>query len=187
MGRISHVLQFFGFFRAREIKIPSLTSFDNSRHLSGGDVSIDNHLQPRMLKVHLKYSKTDQWGKGVDIYLGTTGCSLCSVTGVVTYMSVHGGSPGPFFKLQDGRPLTKSHFSKQLQTALQAIGFPYQNFAGHGFRIGAAIAAARAGIEDSTIQAIGHWSSGAFLTYIRTPREELAQFTSRLIATSGNQ
>ena len=34
-----------------------------------------------------------------------------------------------FFKLQDGRPLTKSHFSKQLQTALQAIGFPYQNFA----------------------------------------------------------
>ena len=63
MGRISHVLRFFGFFRAREIKIPSLTSFDNSRHLSGGDVSIDNHLQPRMLKVHLKYSKTDQWEK----------------------------------------------------------------------------------------------------------------------------
>lgn len=181
------VMCFFGFFRAGEITIPSLTSFDNSRHLSWGDVSINNHLQPRMLKVHLKYSKTDQWGKGVDIYLGTTGCSLCPVTGVVTYMSVCGGFPGPFFKLQDGRPLTKSHFSQQLWTALQAIGFPYQNFAGHSLRIGAATAAARAGIKDSTIQAMGRWSSGAFLTYIRTPREELAQFSSRLIATSGNQ
>ena len=172
------VMCFFGFFRAGEITSPSLTSFDNSRHLSWGDVSIDNHSKPRMLEVHLKYSKTDQWGKGVNVYLRTTGCSLCPVTGVITYMSVRGGSSGPFFKLQNGHPLTKSHFSQQLRTALQAIGLPYQNFAGHSFRIGAATAAARAGIKDSTIQAMGRWSSGAFLTYIRTPREELAQTDS---------
>ena len=102
-------------------------------------------------------------------------------------MSVRGGSPGPFFKEQNGHPLTKSYFSQQIQTALQAIGLPYQNFAGHSFRIGAATTAARAGIKDSTIQAMGRWSSGVFLIYIRTPREELAQFSLRPIATSINQ
>ena len=51
-------------------------------------------------------------------------------------MPVRGGSPGFFFKLQDGHPLTKSHFSQQLRTVFQAIGFPYQNFAGHSFWIG---------------------------------------------------
>ena len=71
-----------------------------------------------------------------------------------------------------------------MRNALQAIGLPYQNFAGHSFRIGAATAAARAGVEDSKIQAMGRWSSGAFLAYIKTPREELAQFSSRLISSS---
>ena len=35
-------------------------------------------------------------------------------------------------------------------TVLQAIGLPYQKFAGHDFRIGAVTAAARAGIKDSS-------------------------------------
>ena len=178
------VMCFFGFFRAGEITTPSLTSFENSRHLSWGDVSINDHSPSTIVKVHLKYSKTNQWEKGVDIFLGATGCSLCPVAGVVEYMSVRGGSPGPFFKLENERPLTKSYFSQQIRAALQSIGLPYQNFAGHSFRIGAATAAARAGIEDSKIQAMGRWISGVFLTYIRTPREELAQFSTTLVSAT---
>lgn len=41
------------------------SSFDQTRHLAWGDVSVDCHTNPTMLKVCLKYSKTDQWGKGV--------------------------------------------------------------------------------------------------------------------------
>lgn len=55
--------------------------------------------------------------------------------------------------------------------ALQVLGLPWDNFAGHSFRIGAATAAAKAGIEDSVIQSLGRWSSAAFLTYIRILRE----------------
>lgn len=36
----------------------------------------------------------------------------------------------------------------------------------------------RSGIEDSVIRTLGRWNSTAFLSYIRTPRENLAHFSS---------
>ena len=50
------VLCFFGFFRAGEITVPSQNSFDSKRHLSWGDVAVDNPMHPTMLRVKLKYS-----------------------------------------------------------------------------------------------------------------------------------
>ena len=176
-------LCFFGFFRSGEITIPSLTSFDASKHLAWGDVAVDNTDNPLILKVHLKVSKTDQLGKGVDVYVGKTNCPLCPVTATLHYMTVRGAAAGPFFILKNRTPLTKSTFTARIREALQALGFPEENFAGHSFRIGAATAAASAGIEDSVIRTMGRWSSSAFLAYIRTPREQLATF-SRSLATT---
>lgn len=174
------VLCFFGFFRAGELMIPSQNSFDQAKHLSWSDVAVDNLQSPKLLKVKLKQSKTDQLRQGVDVFVGKTGCPLCPVTGVLAYMAIRGDQPGPFFKFGDNKPLTKSSFTHEIRAALQAIGLPYQNFAGHSFRIGAATAAARAGIEDSTIRMMGRWSSSAFLAYVRTPRDQLASFSANL-------
>ena len=80
------------------------------------------------------------------------------------------------------RPLTKSKFVTRIRSILDELGYPSQQFAGHSFRIGAATAAAQAGIEDSTIQALGRWHSSAFLTYIRTPRDQLTAITALLAA-----
>ena len=63
------VLCFFGFFRAGEITTSTISDFDSSKHLACGDVAIDDSSNPQLLKVHLKRSKTDQLGKGVDIYI----------------------------------------------------------------------------------------------------------------------
>ncbi len=84
---------------------------------------------------------------------------------------------------EDKKPLIKVVFTNKIKDVLQAIGLPYQNFAGHSFRIGAATAPSRAGIEDSTIRMMVSWSSSAFLAYIRTPWDQLAALSGNLIWT----
>ena len=174
------VLCFFGFFRAGEICLPTLTAFKQEKHLSWGDVSVDSITSPNILRVKLKKSKTDQLGHGADVFVGKTECPICPVAGVLAYMVTRGNQAGPFFRFQDRKPLTKPAFTKEIRTVLETIGLPYQNFAGHSFRIGAATAAAKAGLEDSTIRTLGRWNSSAFLTYIRMPRDHLAKFSALL-------
>ena len=106
------VICFFGFFHSGEITVVSLNAFDPSSHLAWGDVSLDNVLDPTMLKVHLRKSKTDQLKKGVDVYIGKINGSLCPVGAGVEYMSIRGSDSGPFFKFSNGQPLTKSRFSR---------------------------------------------------------------------------
>ena len=67
-------------------------------------------------------------------------------------MAVCGSNLGPFFRFSDGSPL---RFTQQVHEVLQALGFPYTEFAGHSFRIGAATAVAKAGMEDSVIHTLG--------------------------------
>ena len=139
--------------------------------------SLDN---PQMLKIHLKTSKTDQLRRGADVYVGRTECPLCPITAVLHYMALRGSTAGSFFIFKDGTLLTKSIFTARVREALRSLGY---HFAGHSFRIGAATAAASAGIEDSVIRTMGRWSSSAFLAYIRTPKEQLATFSRSLANT----
>ncbi len=176
-------LCFFGFFRSGEITSPSKSGFQPLRHLAWGDVSIDDHSSPTLLKVHLKISKCDQLGKGVDVFVGRTGTVLCPVTACLAFISQRGSTAGPFFRFKDGTPLTKSRFSTAIKQSLSQAGLDDSLYSGHSFRIGAPTSAAQAGIEDSTIKALGRWSSAAFLVYVRTPRHQLAQF-SKSIATN---
>ena len=87
------------------------------------------------------------------------------------------------FHFADKQPLTKAKFTDHIRQVLREIGLPYQDFAEHSFRIGAATAAAKAGVEDSMIRTLGRLNSSAFLVYIRTPKDNLAQ-SSRTIANA---
>lgn len=131
----------------------------------------------------IKQSKTDQLGKGVEVYIGKTGGELCPVAAVLAYMAGRGArGEGAFFTFANGQPLTKAKFTRHVRLALQAVGMPCECFADHSFHIGAATTAAQAGLEDSTIRMLGRWSSAAFLSYIRLHREHLAGFSSSLVA-----
>ena len=169
---------FFGFFRAGEITVPNLAAFDASVNLAWGDVAVADTGEA--LQVWLKRSKTDQYGRGTEVFLGATGDDLCPVQAVRLYATRRGTAAGAFFCSQEGAPLTKTRFVELVRAALASAGVPVAGYSGHSFRIGAATAAARAGIPDSTIQALGRWTSPAFLTYIRTPREQLVQFAQPL-------
>ena len=158
----------------------SAQSFDPTTHLCWGDIAVDNPADPMAIRVHLKRSKCDQFGKGVNVFVGRTNTPICPVAAILAYIAIRDASEGPFFRLASGQPLSKLKFVSSFRQALQAIGLPYQDFAGHSFRIGAATAAARAGIEDSVIRTLGRWNSATFLSYIRTPRENLARFSNRI-------
>ena len=90
----------------------------------------------------------------------------CPVVAMTAYVSLRQDHPGAFFTSRRATPVTKGGFVQYLRHILVSIGLPQDQHAGHSFRIGAVLA----GIEDSTIQALGRWQSSAFLQYIRMPR-----------------
>ena len=107
-------IAFFGFFRLGELLPAARASFHEETDLSWGDVAVDSHDTPQMVKVHLKKSKCDQFGKGVDIYLGRTDTVLCPVKALLTYIEWRGSHPGPFFLDSSKACVTKPWFITQL-------------------------------------------------------------------------
>lgn len=106
---------------------------------------------------------------------------LVSLQALLSYLSIRGDGPGPLFLFQDGRPLSRPLLTAWLRRILASAGVP-GNFSSHSFRIGAATVAARNGIPDHQIQALGRWSSTAYLSYIRTPAETLSKLSKQLTA-----
>ena len=171
---------FFGFMRAGEFTCSSWQTFTPDM-LSPRDVTVDSHQTPSVVSVHLRRSKTDPFGNGVTIYLGRSGHTICPATALLGYLAMRGQQPGPLFLFRNGSPLSKERLLVHLRQALSHQGLDPSGLTGHSFRIGAATAAARAGMEDSLIQTLGRWHSAAFLRYIRTPAHLLASTSTRLL------
>ena len=113
---------FFGFFRAGVITVTSASAFDARINLSWGDVSIREN--GRALRVFLKRSKTDQYGRGTEVFTGSTGDELCPVHAVRSYVARRGDSPGAFFCSAEGVPLSKYRFVELVRSALTRAGVP---------------------------------------------------------------
>ena len=64
-------LGFFDFMRAGEFTCPSRQAF-LPHMLTPADISVDSHSSPTIMAVHLRQSKTDQFGAGMTLYLGRT-------------------------------------------------------------------------------------------------------------------
>ena len=173
---------YFGFLRSGELTVPADYNFDLPACLTLADIAVDSHSSPSLLRVSIKQSKTDPFRQGVDLFLGWTGKDLCPVSAILSYLAVRGSASAPLFIFQDGKPLTRSRLVHRLRLALRASGIDDSKYSGHSFRIGAATTAAAAGTQDSTIQMLGRWQSQAFLSYIRTPRDQQAAISSRLVS-----
>ncbi len=172
--------------RSGEFTCPSLDTFHEDM-LSPRDVSLDSRQSPSRLSVRLRRSKADPFGRGVTIYLGRTYHAVCPVTAGLSYLAVRRGpTMAPLFMFSDGSPLGRDKLVSAVRTALEVAGVDHTLLAsvtGHSFRIGAATAAAQAGLEDSVIQTLGRWRSSAYQRYIRIPADSLASSSARLIGT----
>ena len=144
---------FFGFLRAGEVTVPSDTTYDEGAHLNFADVAVDSYIDPQMIKVRIKASKTDPFRLGVDIYLGRTRKELCPIAAILPYLLQRGSGPGPLFKFADGKPLTRPRFVTKIREALIQAGVDSLPYSGHSFTIGTT--AAKQGIEETTIKMLG--------------------------------
>ena len=173
-------LGFFAFLRAGEFTCPSRQAYTTTM-LSPRDIQVDNREHPTYLSVTLRQSKTDAFGAGITLYIGTTGDHICPVSAVLAYLAIRPPVTGPLFVHADGRPLSRVDLVVVVRRALSTTGLDVTRFSGHSFRIGAASAAAQVGIPDSLIQTLGRWKSSAFLLYIRTPPSQLTAISRRLL------
>ena len=134
--------------------------------LAVGDVAVDSRTQPSYISVQLKRSKNDPFSQGVTLYIGQSHKKLCVVSSVLAYLAICSPAPGPFIVFEDGGVLSRQRLVTELSTALQEIRRDPSPYKGHSFRIGAATAAAKAGLSDSLIQTLGQWKSSAFKLYV---------------------
>ena len=97
---------FFGFFRLGELLPDSAKSFDKKMCLSWGDVAVDDRVAPKMIQVHLKRSKCDQFGSGADVVVGITGDELCPIAAILYFIELMGDKKGAFFLTSSGEVIS---------------------------------------------------------------------------------
>ena len=171
-------LGFFAFLRSGEFTV---VPNGNPALLTPVDIPVDDCWNPLYLAVMLRGSKTDPFGAGCTLYVGRSAAPICLVTAVLAYLAIRPAGPGPLFVHADQSPLTRSDLISAIRSALTGTGLDLSWYTGHSFRIGAAMAAARAGLLDSLIETLGHWRSSAFLHYIRTPPSTLLSVSWTLV------
>ena len=81
--------------------------------------------------------------------------AICPVTAVICYLAVRPAGRGSLFMYSNGTPLLRQGLVSEVRQALSSVGIDASSYAGHSFHVGAATAAARVGIPDSTIKMLG--------------------------------
>jgi len=172
-------LAYFGFLWSAEFTVPNLASFSPSIHLGVADLAFDSNASPSCLRLRIKASKTDPFRKGCFLHIGQGKYPLCAIHSLLAYLNQRGNTLGHLFLFKDGQPLTRALLTSWLHDILASAGIQGK-FSSHSFRIGVATVAAKNGIPDHQIQALGRWTSSAYLSYIRTPVESLSQLSKQL-------
>ena len=134
------------------------------------------------LAVRIRQSKTDQFGHGTVLNIGSSSdLSICPVRAVTAYLDQRRDSNPGLFVYGNNSPLRKDSLSSELRKLLPRCGVTNtQNYAGHSFRIGAATSAAMAGEPEWLIRRLGRWRSDTVYQYIRTDSETERRVSSSL-------
>ena len=84
-------------------RVATKWGFNPAVHLTVEDLSLDCNCTPTVVKIHLKVSKCDQFGKGADVYIGQSHTSWCPVKSMVAYLIDRGPSKGHLFRFKDSQ------------------------------------------------------------------------------------
>ena len=103
--------------------MPTVQGYDPEVHLSLTDVAIDSHTTPSVVRLCIKQSKTDPLRQGVDIFLGTTGLSICPVQAIISFLAVR--SPATYAELSCNSPPDSPEGGRSHTFSLYGPQLPY--------------------------------------------------------------
>jgi hypothetical protein len=187
------LLAFYGLLRKSEFTSPSASAFDPQTHLtrrrvrfcrdpSGSIISMD---------VHVRFSKTHQYGNEVPIPFARLGGDCCPVEAMLAHL----GSAStddflgelPLFSNDHGTALSAPEFSRALRELVDSTPTlaPDVRLTAHSLRIGGAMSLFEAGAPDGVIQMAGRWRGMSFTDYLRFSRETVLHWNRRVGALTG--
>lgn len=171
---VAILMMFTTNFRQSNVLPQSIRRFDETRHLTRGDIKI----LPGVVKIAQKWSKTTQQA-GFNRWISIPRAAspyLCLHTAlrVLYRIAPTTTSTQPLLTFEDGNPLTTTYVSKAFKQAIKAVGLTAPNYTLHSLRRGGARYLQQAGVEAPAIAAHGGWRSGAILRYIKDPHRHAA-------------
>ena len=172
---------FFGFLRAGEFTVPSPEAYDPEVHLNLGDLTLDSHTHPTLVRLKIKHSKTDPFRQGVDVFLGRTDTPLCPVQALIP---ISGGA------LPNTRPLVRSLYrispikeSSSGKTYTRHSGkqaWMNQDTMATVFELGLQRLLLHRALKTPSSRHWARWRSEAYKIYIKFPRAQLASVSRAL-------
>ncbi len=124
--------------------------------------------------IHLRYSKTDQEGKGRKVAIPYAKGSVCAVRALARWLRVSGIEAGKVFRSVNRhggistKGLRASAVGRIVKRRVAQIGLDSSQYAGHSLRAGLVTSAAKAGVSSWKIrQQTGHKSDAMLNRYIR--------------------
>lgn len=158
------IVAFFGCFRVSEF----LVSQDELKLLSFNRV----RLAGDGIEFVLDKTKNNPSGPTQQVLFGPLpGDSVCPVLALRSYICTRHPSSGDsaFFIDSVGKAVTSNRFNLMLRKALQGLGIlDTMLYSAKSFRVGAASGCYSLNLSNEDIQALGRWTSLAFLYYVRS-------------------
>ena len=138
--------------------------------IQGRDITISVVNGIRVLNLCIRRSKTDIWGKTINVALPCRCCStpddsfnICPVCAWETYAAAEGPF-GPDEGVWKG--LTYPQLMRRVRALLALVGETASEYGCHSFRRGAAQSLDAAGICRKDIMQLGRWASECYQMYL---------------------
>ena len=183
-------LAFWGSFRLSELLSSHARSIDHKVDLLRRDIRIDSRVVDRKTRnimiVSLKSPKEAKNNKEaikIEVFAMPSALDLCPVQAFKKYEKIYGKlqkNNAAFRLAESGDCLRKERFNNTLKKYFKKYS-DYGKLTGHSFRSGLSSLLGEAGFSDEEIQALGRWSSSAFLNYVRSGRLKRMRMSDRVL------
>ena len=177
----------FGFLQMGEFTVDH-GSFDPTWHLCIQDVtpSLTTQAEIRYSTIHLKVSKTNPFGQGIDMIIGCSGSQVCGACATWNLIQSHWAKQVPptalFFQLS-GQSLSRDVMVGYIKGLLAKLGLNPSLYSGYSMCIRGATTATVAGLKDWEIKSLGCWKSNTYWMYIRETTDMKIDCTRRMAHT----